>query len=43
MLLWIVLGQFKSKGAKEVFVIYRRAEAQMPAEQKEIQDAKKKE
>ena len=30
-----------SKGAKEVFVIYRRAEAQMPAEQKEIQDAKK--
>ena len=31
----------QSKGAKEVFVIYRRAEAQMPAEQKEIQDAKK--
>ena len=28
----------QSKGAKEVFVIYRRAEAQMPAEQKEIQD-----
>ena len=29
------------KGAKDVFVIYRRAEAQMPAEQKEIEDAKK--
>lgn len=29
------------KGAKDVFVIYRRAEAQMPAEQKEIEEAKK--
>ena len=28
------------KGAKEVTVIYRRAEEQMPAERKEIQDAK---
>ena len=31
----------QKKGAKGVFVIYRRAEAQMPAEQKEIEDAKK--
>lgn len=31
----------QKKGAKDVFVIYRRAEAQMPAEQKEIEDAKK--
>lgn len=29
----------QKKGAKDVFVIYRRAEAQMPAEQKEIEDA----
>lgn len=29
------------KGAKEVIVIYRRAEKQMPAERKEIEDAKK--
>ncbi len=28
-------------GAKEVYVIYRRAEEQMPAETKEIEDAKK--
>ena len=28
-------------GAKKVFVIYRRAEEQMPAERKEIEDAKK--
>lgn len=31
----------KRKGAEEVTVIYRRAEKQMPAEQKEIEDAKK--
>lgn len=31
----------KKKGAEEVTVIYRRAEKQMPAEQKEIEDAKK--
>lgn len=31
----------KRKGAKEVFVIYRRAEEQMPAEEKEIEEAKK--
>ncbi len=31
----------KRKGAKEVKVIYRRAEEQMPAERKEIEDAKK--
>lgn len=31
----------KRLGAKEVKVIYRRAEEQMPAEQKEIEDAKK--
>ncbi len=31
----------KKKGADEVIVIYRRAEKQMPAEQKEIEDAKK--
>ena len=30
----------KKKGAKEVYVIYRRAEEQMPAEKKEIADAK---
>ena len=31
----------KRLGAKSVKVVYRRAEAQMPAEQKEIEDAKK--
>lgn len=31
----------KKIGAKEVFVIYRRAEEQMPAERKEIEDAKR--
>ena len=31
----------KNYGAKQVNVIYRRAEEQMPAEQKEIEDAKK--
>lgn len=31
----------KKKGADEVIVIYRRAEKQMPAEQKEIEDAKR--
>ncbi len=31
----------KRKGARKVFVIYRRAEEQMPAEIKEIEDAKK--
>ncbi len=31
----------KRRGAEEVTVIYRRAEKQMPAEQKEIEDAKK--
>jgi len=31
----------KKKGAKEVYVIYRRAEEQMPAERKEIEEAKK--
>ncbi len=30
----------KKLGAKKVFVIYRRAEKQMPAERKEIEDAK---
>lgn len=30
----------KRLGAKDVYVIYRRAEEQMPAEKKEIQDAK---
>lgn len=30
----------KKKGAKEVYVIYRRAEEQMPAEKKEIEEAK---
>lgn len=30
----------KRKGAKEVFIIYRRAEDQMPAEKKEIEEAK---
>ena len=29
------------KGAKEVLIIYRRAEEQMPAEKKEIEEAKK--
>ena len=33
----------KKMGAQEVKVIYRRAEEQMPAEQKEVQDAKMKE
>lgn len=33
----------KKLGASEVYVIYRRAEEQMPAEKKEIADAKKKE
>lgn len=31
----------KRMGAKDVFVIYRRAEEQMPSEKKEIEDAKK--
>lgn len=31
----------KKKGADEVIVIYRRAKKQMPAEQKEIEDAKR--
>ena len=31
----------KKLGASEVYVIYRRAEEQMPAEKKEIEDAKK--
>ncbi len=31
----------KKKGAKEVFIIYRRAEEQMPAERKEIEEAKR--
>ena len=31
----------KKKGANEVYIIYRRAEEQMPAEIKEIEDAKK--
>ena len=31
----------KKLGASEVYVIYRRAEEQMPAEKKEIADAKK--
>lgn len=31
----------KRLGAKEVYIIYRRAQKQMPAEQKEIEDAKK--
>lgn len=31
----------KRMGAEEVYVIYRRAEKQMPAEKKEIEDAKK--
>ena len=31
----------KKLGAQEVYVIYRRAEEQMPAEKKEIRDAKK--
>lgn len=30
----------KRMGAKEVYVVYRRAEKQMPAERKEIEDAK---
>ena len=32
--------QLKNYGAKQVNVIYRRAEKQMPAEKKEIKDAK---
>lgn len=31
----------KRMGAKEVFVIYRRAKKQMPAEEKEVEDAQK--
>lgn len=31
----------KKLGAKDVYVVYRRAEKQMPAERKEIEDAKK--
>ena len=31
----------KKLGAKEVYIIYRRAEEQMPAEKKEIEEAKK--
>ena len=31
----------KRMGADKVFVIYRRAEKQMPAERKEIEEAKK--
>ena len=31
----------KRLGAKEVYIIYRRAEEQMPADKKEIEDAKK--
>lgn len=31
----------KRKGAEEIYVIYRRAEEQMPAERKEIEEAKK--
>ena len=31
----------KRMGAKSVTVIYRRSEKQMPAERKEIEDAKK--
>ncbi len=31
----------KRKGAQEVYIIYRRAEEQMPAEKKEIEEAKK--
>ena len=41
MLPWIVQEQLKNYGAKQVNVIYRRAEKQMPAEKKEIEDAKK--
>lgn len=33
----------KRMGAEQVVVIYRRSEAEMPAESKEISDAKKKE
>lgn len=40
MLLWIAQGQSKNYGAKEVNIIYRRAEEQMPAEKKEIMEAK---
>ena len=32
--------QLKNYGAKQVNVIYRRAEKQMPAEKKEVEDAK---
>ena len=31
----------KKLGAKEVYIVYRRSEKQMPAEKKEIEDAKK--
>ena len=31
----------KRKGAEEIYVIYRRAEEHMPAERKEIEEAKK--
>ncbi len=31
----------RKKGAKEVYVLYRRKEEQMPAEKKEIEEAKK--
>ena len=41
MLPWIVQEQLKNYGAKQVNIIYRRAEKQMPAEKKEIEDAKK--
>ena len=37
---WTVQGRLRNYGAKEVNVIYRRAEEQMPAEKKEIADAK---
>ena len=40
MLQWTVQGRLRNYGAKEVNVIYRRAEEQMPAEKKEIADAK---
>ena len=40
MLQWTVQGRLRNYGAKEVNVIYRRAEEQMPAEKKEITDAK---
>ena len=40
MLQWTVQGRLRNYGAKEVNVIYRRAEEQMPAEKKEIAEAK---